>query len=65
MKYIILYLILDATTGEQLELGEHSKTVYAALEDCDKAKADIGPERSKDGKVKVYSCASEKQVTVL
>lgn len=65
MKYVILFLILDTTTGEPLQLGKQSETVYRTPEECEKAKADIGPQKPVDGKVRVFACGSEKQVTVL
>lgn len=65
MKFVILYLILDASTGQPLEVGKHSETVYAELEHCEKARAGIGPQKPIDGRVRVFTCASEKQVTVL
>lgn len=65
MKFVILYLVLDALTGQPLELGKQSETIYTTLEDCEKAKVGMGPQKPKDGRVLVFSCASEAQVTVL
>ena len=64
MKYVILYLILDATTGQPLEVGRHDNIEYAVLDNCEKAKMRIGPRKPKDGRVRVFSCGGEKQVTI-
>lgn len=64
--YVILKLILNAATGMPLEVGPVEPVVtYATYEECEHAKSAIGPQKVKDGKVVVYSCATPKQVTVL
>lgn len=64
MKYIILYLLLDATTGQPLEVGRANEIEYE-YEDCERAKAAFGPQSPKEGKVRVFVCATEKQITAL
>lgn len=64
ITYIILKLILDATTGQPLEVGPIEPVVsYASLDDCERAKSVFGPQKPKDNRVAVYSCATERQVT--
>ena len=65
MKYIILALVLDAVSGEPKELSRYDTTDYATYEECDQAKSEIGPQSVKDGKVRVFTCATEKQITRL
>ncbi|HEU4600515.1 MAG TPA: hypothetical protein VFS24_01035 [Steroidobacteraceae bacterium] len=65
MSYLIVFLLLDATTGQPLEFGKYSETSYADYQACEKAKANLGPQKAKDGKVRIFACATEKQVTRL
>lgn len=62
--YVLLFLLLDAATGQPLEAGHVDQKVYATLEDCDHAKQELSLQKPKDGKVLVFSCGTEKQVTV-
>lgn len=65
ITYIILKLILNATTGQPLEVGPVEPVVmYASLEDCERAKSVFGPQTPRNNRVPVYSCATEKLVTV-
>lgn len=63
MKFVLLYLLLDAATGQPLEVGHVNDTVYTTLEDCDHAKSEVGLQKPKDGKILVFSCGTEKQIT--
>lgn len=68
ITYIILYLVLNSTTGEPLSVhavSDDGKTVtqFESLDDCEKRKMAFGPQIPKDGKVAVYVCATEKEIT--
>lgn len=71
MKYIILQLILNAVTGEpvapptQYAPPNAVAESYDSYEACDEAKSNIGPQSAKDGRVLVFACATEKQITQL
>jgi hypothetical protein len=38
---------------------------FESLDDCEKRKMAFGPQVPKDGKITVYACATEKEVTAL
>lgn len=65
MTYVIVYLILDALSGQPLKFGLESEVTYPDYVACDRAKSQIGLQVPKDGKVKVLACATEKQITTL
>lgn len=66
MKYVILYLILDAVTGQPIEVGLYdTDVVYTDHAECERAKAGLGPQKPVNGRVRVFACGTEKQVTVL
>lgn len=58
MKYILLYLVLNSLTGQPLEVGKVNTLTYNSLEECEKARAQFGPQKAKDGKVRVFACAT-------
>jgi len=67
MTYIILQLILNSVTGEPISVSAYQPDAapYTSYEDCERAKADIGPQTPVDGLVKVFTCATEKKITQL
>lgn len=55
MKYTLIMLILNASTGEPLEVKEVA--VYPSAETCLEAQTAAKPQTVTDGKATVFVCA--------
>ncbi len=64
--YIILQLILNATTGQPLDISRYPHEPFPTYPACGAYVTSMAPEvPDTDGHVKVYTCATEKEVTTL
>jgi hypothetical protein len=67
-SYIVFRLILNALTGEPLDIAKQPPefpAAYQSFDDCNKALVDHGPVTPKDGRATVYTCAVEKEISTI
>lgn len=62
--YIVFRLMLNAATGEPLELTRMTEA-YATFDECAMSLADRGVQHPVDGRVAVYTCGKLKEITTL
>lgn len=63
--YVIFKLVLSAVTGESFGVERYLDVSFSTYEDCGHYITGLPAEHAVDGRVIVYDCAVEKEVTTL